>query len=188
MHLVNHAYSQSPPTRPSGSFRAVSQIKQSSNTATSDFTHPTRSLFIVQSQSFPACEGSGREGRERVRRKREGDVLSRFAGIDTGLNALCLLFRGVQVSCFLLEGKLNIEIGAYFVVHLLSSSSNPPLYCLRNSASVSTSVCVCVCLSMNSIPQTYHTPITLMYQAMCRHVGIRAHIWKIQMHVCARCV
>lgn len=46
--------------------------------------------------------------------------MSWFAGREVGLNAICLLFRGIQVSGFLLEGKRKTEICAYIVLHPLS--------------------------------------------------------------------
>lgn len=70
---------------------------------------------------------------------REGDVLSWFAGGEVGLSAFCLLFRGIQVSCFLLEGKSKAEIGACFVLHPLSSPPprlHLPLSSLASAASL----------------------------------------------------
>lgn len=143
-----------------------------SPSATLDFT-PTP-LLIVQSCHFQLAKGEEeREGRECVcvyeRDGREGDVLSWFAGREVGLNAICLCFRGIQVSCFLLEGKRETEIGADCVLHPWSQFHFFPCYEYNPSARV----CVDKCEWYS--PDTSHTHV-ILYEAIRRCASMLANV------------
>lgn len=116
-------------------------------------------LLIVQSHHFQLAKGAEeRWGRERGRKG--GRCFELVAGREIGLNAFYLLFRGIQVSSLLLEGKKKTEIDAYFC--LASIVISPPPITPSSFRGLDTlplsmcgCVCVCVWLSVNSVPQTH---------------------------------